>query len=316
MNKPDWPKLDMDQAPIQGFLVDRQIRHAISRGQLINEGAKDASAKYASYEVHIGPSVKQLVTLQAPGSENDLYREKIIPEDGVFRINPGETFKIYAAEGLNMPADVFAITIPVGNMYKLGLNPETTFADPGFAGPFYVTVCNYSPRVVKLRVGDPLARVFFFSLAERPDEIHESRPREIPPSIERVSRPSIEDLREKGEAFVLKQVLELVDPPHFEHAFVTQSLVTLEREATGSRLRDLDRKTAVLTILNLASLLIVLFVGLAYIGSFLRTKWPELFGHVFGHVVGAFVIWASVVFLIRPVRGQFLDSIATLRKKP
>ena len=132
MNKQEWPKLEVEQncQMTQVLCLTRQILSAINKGQLISDGADLASAKYACYEIHIGPCVKQLVVDHSPESESDLYRDKNIPEDGVFRIHPSETFKIYSVEELYLPADVFAITIPVGNMYKLGLNPETPQRSP------------------------------------------------------------------------------------------------------------------------------------------------------------------------------------------
>jgi len=313
MNKPDWPTLDNGLKAGEGFLTDREIAQAIQKGQLIAHGADPVSAKYACYEVRIGPHIQQLVMDQNPGDENDLYREKQIPEDGVFRIKPSETFKIYAAEELYVPADVFAITIPVGNMYKLGLNPETTFADPGFAGDFYVTVCNYSPRVVRLRVGDPLARVFFFKLLSRPDRIHDSKPRELPPSIERVRRPDISELMNKGDKAVLADVLNLVDPPHFEHAFITGRIFSHQHENTSSEILVLQLNTARLTLLMLLSCFLVTLMAIVYLGSFVASRWPNFFGNILAEFVANLLIWCAVLVLIAPLRRQFLDSIATLR---
>jgi len=313
MNKADWPTLEKELKAGEGFLTDREIAGAINKGQLISDAADLANAKYACYEVRIGPHIQQLVMDQTPGDENDLYREKNIPEDGVFRIKPSETFKIYAAEQLYIPADVFAITIPVGNMYKLGLNPETTFADPGFAGRFYVTVCNYSPRVVRLRVGDPLARVFFFKLSSRPDRIHDSRPRELPPSIERVHRPDLTELMSKGEKAVLEGVLDLVDPPHFEHVFVTGRIFSHHQENTRSELLKLQRDTARATLITLLSFFLVTLLAIVYIASLVQSHWPSFFGNIFANFVTALVLWAATVFFIAPLRRQFFGSIATLK---
>jgi len=315
VNKQGWPILEEGTKRGEGFLTDREIAQAIQKGQLISDGMVPASAKYACYEVHVGSDVQKLVMDRVPEAENDLYRALNIPEDGLFRINPGETFKIYAAEQLYMPADVFAITIPVGNMYKLGLNPETSFADPGFTGPFYVTACNYSPRIVKLKVGDALARVFFFKLATRPDRIHEGTPRNVPPDIERVRRPDLEELRRRGEEVVLEDVLKLVDPPHYEHAFVTQQLFSRHRTATNSQLSELRRDTARITTVNLCLLFVAILLALLYLGNFAHSRWPSFLESVLAEIVASICIWIMLVFLIRPMRTQFLDSIATLRNK-
>jgi deoxycytidine triphosphate deaminase len=314
MNMPQWPKLEETVKAGEGFLVDREIGEALNHGRLITEGDR-GQAKYACYEMRIGPDIRQLVLDQVPGGENDLYRVKRINDDHTFQINPGETFKIFALEKLWMPANVFAITIPVGNMYKLGLNPETTFADPGFNGPFFVTVCNYSPRIVKLKVGDPLARVFFFKLADRPDRIHEGDPREIPPSLERVPRPNFEDLKKRGEAALLDDVLRLVDPPHYQHAFVTQRIFAHHREETNSRILRLRQSSAVMTLVNLASFFIVLLIGVTFFGQFLRSWWPAIFENLLAEFVGAIVVGMIVVGVIPPLRRAFFDAIGALTNK-
>jgi deoxycytidine triphosphate deaminase len=313
MNKATWPHLKLAKAGKTGFLIDGEIRQAISQGQLISQGAEDSSAKYACYEVHIGPRIQQLVLDQDEGPESDLYREKLIADDQIFRIFPGETFKIYAAEELYMPSDTFAITIPVGNMYKLGLNPETTFADPGFSGQFYVTVCNYSPRVVKLKVGDPLARVFFFVLSERPEKIHESKPRELPPAIERVKRPTESELLKEGESAVLSRIMNKIDPPHFEHAFVTQRIFTHHHDEIEGKLRKYADGLAANTITGVLSLLLILVMTVVYAATLVHRQWPDLFGNLAAEILGALIIWAAIVFGIRPIRRQLFDSVATLR---
>jgi deoxycytidine triphosphate deaminase len=318
MNKEEWPKLDVNIKREQGFLYDSQIANALARGKLVVNGDA-ASAKYACYELHIGDHIQQLVLDNTPGNENDLYKVKRIGDDGVVQIGPGETYKIYAKEQLNMPADVFAISIPVGNMFKLGLNPETTFADPGFSGDFYVTVCNYSQRIVKLKVGDPLARLFFFKLAERPEKIHEGRPREIPPSVERVRRPTEQELLTEGEAKLIHSVMMTTDPPHYQHAFVTQRLFShhkdqtatkleaVEREATGkhealkqeceARLEEIRRKVNAAALLAAVCSLIVFVIGGVAIAGLVASRWPSLSEGVWASLIAAF-IWAILIALI------------------
>jgi deoxycytidine triphosphate deaminase len=308
VNKSEWPKLVAEAVALQGALVDEQIRAAISKGQLISSGAVEASSKYACYELRIGTKIQQLVMDGNPGPENDLYRERNIPDDGIFTIKPGGTFKIYAIEELYMPSDVFALIIPVGNLYKLGLNPETSFADPGFAGAFYVTVCNYSPRIVKLRVGDALARIFFFPLSRRPDKIHDSKPRDLPPAIERVKRPTEADLLNKGETIVLTEILAAVDPPHYEHAFVTHRLVSLHRRELDERLIRIEGHYASITLVSLVSLLAVLVIGIEYAGSMFNAYFPAFFHGVAQSLVAA-AIWGLIALGVPPIRRAFLSAV-------
>jgi len=310
MNKEDWPKLDVNIKREQGFLYDKQIAAAMEKGKIITNGDAQG-AKYACYELHIGNHIQQLILDNTPGSESDLYRVKKIENDGLFQIAPGETYKIYAAEELYMPADVFAIAIPVGTMFKLGLNPETTFADPGFSGPFYITVCNYSPRVVTLKVGDPLSRMFFCKLAERPDKIHEGRPREIPPAVGRVRRPSIEELTAEGEANVLARVLGAVDPPHYEHAYVTDRLFSHHRAHINKCITAVERSVAVSTLMAIFCALVVFIVAACGGVAICMAKWPAFSDGVLASLIAA-VIWAGLTFGVTPIRQSLGQSCGVL----
>jgi len=79
-NKPEWPNLANVNSAREGALVDEEIRLAMEKGQLINDG-NGTQAKYACYELRIGTNVQQLVLDRKPGARNDLYRVKEIPEN-------------------------------------------------------------------------------------------------------------------------------------------------------------------------------------------------------------------------------------------
>ncbi len=135
--------------------------------------------------------------------------------------------RLYAAEKLNIPHDVVAFATPVGILYALGLVPEKTYADPGFHGAFWITVCNYSNRIVTLRAGDPLARLHFSKLTSRPNHVHggSSKVRQPPILPSPIPRLSIEDLSQLS----LQELLVLVsraDPPHYEHAEASKRLMS------------------------------------------------------------------------------------------
>lgn len=283
----DWPQLDLPDAT--GLLIDQQIKTAMSTGQLIVNGVDD-NAKYACYELRIGDRIEELVMDNNGDEQQDIYRSKHIPEDGIFKITPGQTFKIFAKETLNMPSDVTAFAIPVGNLYKLGLHPETTFADPGFQNEFYITVCNYSPRIVKLKVGEPLARLFFFRLNAIPERRHSGNPRPMPPSVERVPRRTAEELAKLQEMELIGSVLNLVDPPHYEHAFVTQRVAIEHRKAVEDQLDVLRREQ-----LLARSLFVVL--GLAIATTLGVTIWEWAFGRwpSFIETVGVSVVSTALL---------------------
>jgi deoxycytidine triphosphate deaminase len=301
MNKPEWPRLFGVHGAREGVLVDAEIQRALEQGQLVTGGTPD-QAKYACYELRIGPDIQQLVLDHKPGTRNDLYRGKEVNQDGTFQIFPGETFKIIASEKLYIPADVFAIAIPVGNLYRLGLNPETTFADPGFAREFFVTVSNYSPRIITLKVGDPLSRLFFFKLMDRPQKIHDGEPRAMRPTVERIHRPELADLQRKGPSALLQEVLEDVDPPHYQHAFVTSEFLSLRRNL------------AVATLTSMATLLVVVFLAVLYSGQLLHTTWPSLFENVLSNAVYALII-SIVIFVVTPIRRAAWHALGVLTSR-
>lgn len=270
MNKDNWPTLEAEISWNSGVLVDTDIRSALSNNHLVLEGNQDR-AKYATYELVIGNRIEELVMDNHDQPQQDIYRVKQLPVSGDIVVLPGQTFKIFSHETLYMPSDVTAIAIPVGNLYKLGLHPETTFADPGFNGPFFVTICNYSPRIVKLKVGAALARLFFFKLRNRPDKIHDGHPRETPPAVERVPRPSHDALSNMKEIDVLTKVLQVVDPPHYEHAFVTNRIVSVHRAATDQHLGELR---AQVSILRWA----IFVLGSTVISAIAIALWPFIAG--------------------------------------
>lgn len=315
MNKPNYPDLKLESQSPPSFLTDKQIKYAISQGQLVRGDVDLASAKYACFEVHIGERIQQMIVDEPAKSENDLYRVKSIPDDGQFAIKPGETFKLYASETLDLPANAFAIAIPVGNMYKLGLNPETTFADPGFSNDFYITVCNYSRRVVKLRRGDPLARIFFFYLSSRPDRIHESNPREVPPAVVRMSRRAPDELIAAGDESLLEFVMTDVDPPHYEHVFVTKRLLTTHATETGKRLKVIEVRSAATFVMAFAVSALLVACGTFYLSYKLYAAFPNFATNIFAaatFLVGGLI--AGVIF--SPIRSFLREAIATLLKRP
>ncbi len=134
-----------------------------------------------------------------------------------------------------------ALTIPVGNLYRLGLSPETSFADPGFQGDFWLMVSNYSGRVVDLKAGDPLARIQFFALSGKPERVHQGAGQvRLPASFpRRPERPDLAGVKvddNEQVAKLLEDVSNLVDPPHFQHAFITGA----SRQYAASRINILE----------------------------------------------------------------------------
>jgi deoxycytidine triphosphate deaminase len=282
----------------------------MATGQLVRNGI-DENAKYACYELRIGDRIEELVMDNNGDEQQDIYRSKHIPEDGVFKIIPGQTFKIFAKETLNMPSNVTAFAFPVGNLYKLGVHPETTFADPGFQNEFYITVCNYSPRIVKLKVGEPLARLFFFHLNATPARRHSGNPRPMPPSVERVPRRTPEELAALQELDLIGTVLSSVDPPHYEHAFVTQRVAVEHRKQVEDELNALRKEQVLFRSLIAVLGLTIASIAGVMIWEWTAGRWPSLVEGVGVSVVSALIL-AGLGWLLARVIG-WLSGKRTLK---
>jgi deoxycytidine triphosphate deaminase len=149
--------------PAVGLLTDVDIRAALSAGFLFQDGTYAVeNAKYASYEIRVGPLFE---VLRFEGSMVS-HLPKEIGQDDVIPIPPGATVLITAEEMFRIPTDVFAKVTTVGQIFASGLAAENTFADPGYDGPLYVTVSNISTRTLSLKKGDPLGRVEFHRLSQ------------------------------------------------------------------------------------------------------------------------------------------------------
>jgi deoxycytidine triphosphate deaminase len=219
-------ELGEDVCNYTGIIRDEELRAAIDRNLLLTKDSTDPSrVRQASYELRLSNRVEFLRLSEAPGAATARYER---PANGIgekLEIPPGTTAKVFVKEVFNLPTNVVAHVIPVGNIYKLGLSPETTYGDPGFDGEFYIILCNYSSRIVEVRVGDPVARVEFIKLARKTTKPHPGANDTSEPQLwpRRVERRPHEQLASVGVDAILSE-LEGYDPPHFEHAFVAREV--------------------------------------------------------------------------------------------
>jgi hypothetical protein len=87
-------------------------------------------------------------------------------------LRPGDTALLYSLEILRFPPSVLGFTVARGLLFAEALSPENTYVDPGFSGPIYTTVTNVSNRIIQVTYGMPIARLFFFRLAEDVENIY------------------------------------------------------------------------------------------------------------------------------------------------
>ena len=284
-----------------GFLTDAQIRAAFKLGMLLKNTVPD-NAKYASYELRIGQKTVMLVSDKGIAQEK-MYEEttKTYNANDTITIHPGQTIKLFAEEWLDIPANVLALALPVGNLYRLGLSPETTFADPGFTGEFWIVVCNYSGRVVDIKVGEPLARIQFIRLSSNPEKIHQGSGHvRVPPSFpRRVERPDIGNISggdDQKISELLSRITDEVDPPHYEHTFITGVI----RKYSWGRIKSLEtsvkrlrRFSIMLGILIVVCFLIIMRRSFPWIWYQL----PEVFRNSLREEIVKWIIGGIIVIL-------------------
>jgi deoxycytidine triphosphate deaminase len=149
------------------ILTDIQIREEVERIGLIGGEYRPESARYASYELHASEYVEKLVYdqevtghVEMPTNENEIVLE------------PGITVKVYTAETINLPANMLALVIALGQLFAAGLAAGSTYVDPGSRGEIYISLTNLTGRSVRIPVGCPIARAMFFILGSPVETLH------------------------------------------------------------------------------------------------------------------------------------------------
>jgi deoxycytidine triphosphate deaminase len=162
------PELPKDIGEPSSVLTDADIRAAGEQGFLFSRGFDPAKVKYSSYELRINGY--ELLTFETTEDRWSTPHDRT--EDTVV-LHPGETARVFASEILSMPDNVLAHAIPVGQLFASGLAAETTFADPGYAGDFYVTLINLSNKNLSIAFQSPLARLEFYKLGKAVEHPHD-----------------------------------------------------------------------------------------------------------------------------------------------
>lgn len=210
-----------------GLMADTEIAAAIREGMLLDPSTADLDrVRQTSYELRLSENVEFLVLGDQENGESEAnYVRNANGVGSELEILPGSTVKVETVERFDIPINVAAHITPVGNVYKLGLSPETTYADPGFDGAFFLILCNYSSRIVRLKIGQPIARIEFVRLAKSTSKPHGGYKTIKEPLLwpRRVPRRPLSDLEQVGVDGLLSE-LERKDPPHFEHAFIARQV--------------------------------------------------------------------------------------------
>ncbi len=157
-----------DIVPITGYLTDKYIRTSLENGFLIEKGTyDDAQIRHASYMLRLGETIHIARTSQQSQDRGVLFDiVHINPEKPVLFLHPNETALLFSLEYLRFPPSVLGFTVARGLLFTHPLVPENTYVDPGFTGSLYTVVTNISDRIVELKYGMQIARLFFYKLEE------------------------------------------------------------------------------------------------------------------------------------------------------
>jgi dCTP deaminase len=107
-------------------------------------------------------------------------------------------------ESLELPADMLGRVLLKGKLFSLGLMPVNTYADPGFFGRLGIVLFNASNNYLRVRPGDPIAKIEFCRLArpvQRPYRGQHGYRSEIWPLTEHMilSEPEIQSDQRIGD---------------------------------------------------------------------------------------------------------------------
>jgi deoxycytidine triphosphate deaminase len=237
--------------------------------------------------VRLGDQVSVSAAAQAPREGKKTFEIRRIAKGESVELLPGDTALLYSIEHLSIPANVIGLTVARGLLFAESLCPENTYVDPGFTGSLYTTVTNVSNRAVHLDYGMPLARLFFFRLAEAVGNPYQS-----------------------GAALGISQQLKtirattLTTLEEYQRASTQQLLAEIERlPVHGPHIRQalLRQSTQALRLYLLAVFWpIVLIVANS---SSVKEQVGPFIANVIASIVGSIVV-LGLPWLIKQVRGQ------------
>jgi deoxycytidine triphosphate deaminase len=155
-----------------GYLTDKQITKCLNSGHLLEKGTWDKTQiRHASYTLRLGSRIELARASDALGSTvREMRLVTLTKGKEYLDLQPGDTALLYSLELLRFPSSILGFTVARGLLFAEALCPENTYVDPGFTGPIYTTVTNVSNRVIQVHYEMPLARLFFYRLAEDVDD--------------------------------------------------------------------------------------------------------------------------------------------------
>jgi deoxycytidine triphosphate deaminase len=120
----------------------------------------------------ISLTVGQTYTKEFPAREEQ-FRE--MSEEGVL-IDPSTSILFSTTETLRLPFNMFGVVFPKGSLFiRYAIIVPTTKIDPGFSDSLYIFVRNEGSRPYRMKKGDVIASVSFFTTDSTPSDVPETR---------------------------------------------------------------------------------------------------------------------------------------------
>lgn len=140
-----------------GTIVDSDIHALAAAGELIVGEFEPTQVRQGCYELRAG------TVFYETWSTKEDKRIQLGPNDS-YVLRPHTYVTVIVLESLRLPDMVIGRILTKGRLFSVGILPVNTYADPGFEGRLGLTLCNMSHRHLKIRPGEPLAKIEFARL--------------------------------------------------------------------------------------------------------------------------------------------------------
>lgn len=152
---------------VAGTLNDINIIKLCSDSKLlIEENFDKEMVKQCCYELR--SSEKYIILSENNQTICTLDRKT----DDYILIKPSHQVVIITKEKLNIPGNIIGRIMTKGKLFSIGLVPVNTYADPGFKGNLGIVFCNLSNHYIKIKPGEPIAKIEFSKILGSVNKIY------------------------------------------------------------------------------------------------------------------------------------------------
>lgn len=141
---------------IIGTLTDINIQEYVDKNLLIKNNFTSVGIKQACYELRASN------IFYNPIESSD---KRTVPDNSDYiLLKPNQITVIITEEELFIPDDILGRILTKGSLFSLGINAVNTYVDPGFKGRLGIVFQNQSTKYIKIKVGQPIAKIEFSKL--------------------------------------------------------------------------------------------------------------------------------------------------------